>query len=56
MCVCVVWGPGLRGLGFNSPYLLRVIRGKPSNFSEHQLPPRFEAVELTDVLVQGGGE
>lgn len=49
-------GTCLRGLGSNSPHLLRVIRGKPSNFSEHQLPPKFEAVEPIDVSVQGGGE
>lgn len=49
--VCVGWGLDFKGLGlsFNAPCLLCVILGKQSYLFEHQFPPRFEDVELTDV-------
>lgn len=50
--VCVGWGLDFKGLGlsFNAPHLLCVILGKQSYLVEHQFPPRFEDVELMDVL------
>lgn len=49
--VCVGWGLDFKGLGlsFNAPHLLCVILGKQSYLFEHQVPPTFEDVELTDV-------
>lgn len=56
--VCIGWGLGLRGLGsnFDSPPLLRVMWDKQPDLFEHQFPPRFEDVEITNMSQWRDGE